>query len=417
MKNLVTVLFVLVSLVSIGQDRPERGPYNILQGGVIDGVVIKDEVPVREAIPYEHVRLADYVWSKRVFSRIDCRQKMNHDLFFPYDFFEDDGEKSTYSPSTSADIDHPSWNKDQKRWSLWTVIMRHIFLGELTVYKCASDFNEFVEDGYSLKYPIQKNTRDDYFVNGSYKSKVNKLITAGGKGQNFKIPNDDGSDTLVVFKSNRTFKEFYDSILGVPDYAGSIKVMVYEDMNRWWDNSEEGAPVSMDRITRFVSSQSIVAYNIKEDWFFDKERSVLDRRIISIAPVARYTASEYDSLSGEKSRGKLLIYNKVGAAQIYGSGGWEDYKGAIEENELFWLYFPELRNVMVNYYVYNDKSDSQWMSFDDVFWKRKFTGQIYKVSDKFDRELEDFKYGVDALYEAEKIKDDMRKWEHDVWNY
>jgi hypothetical protein len=57
------------------------------------------------------------------------------------------------------------------------------------------------------------------------------------------------------------------------------------------------------------------------------------------------------------------------------------------------------------------------MSFDDVFWKRKFTAQIYKVSDKFDRELEDFKYGVDALYEAEKIKDDMRKWEHDVWNY
>ena len=72
---------------------------------------------------------------------------------------------------------------------------------------------------------------------------------------------------------------------------------------------------------------------------------------------------------------------------------------------------------MVQYYVYNDKSDAQWMSFDDLFWKRQFNAQIYKTSDKFDREIEDYKYGVDALYEAERIKDEVRKWEIDVWNY
>ena len=85
--------------------------------------------------------------------------------------------------------------------------------------------------------------------------------------------------------------------------------------------------------------------------------------------------------------------------------------------EMFWLYFPDLRNVMVNYYTYNDRSDAQWMSFDDLFWKRKFNAQIYRTSDKFDREIEDYRFGVDALYEAEKIKGEIRKWEHDVWNY
>ena len=40
---------------------------------------------------------------------------------------------------------------------------------------------------------------------------------------------------------------------------------------------------------KLQSSQGIVAYNIKEDWFFDKERSILDKRIIAIAPVAKYT--------------------------------------------------------------------------------------------------------------------------------
>jgi hypothetical protein len=42
---------------------------------------------------------------------------------------------------------------------------------------------------------------------------------------------------------------------------------------------------------------------------------------------------------------------------------------------------------------------------------------IYKSSDKFDRDLNDYRHGVDALYEAEKIKEDIRKWEHDVWNF
>ena len=84
---------------------------------------------------------------------------------------------------------------------------------------------------------------------------------------------------------------------------------------------------------------------------------------------------------------------------------------------MFWLYFPELRNVMVNYYVYNNQSDAQWMTFDDFFWKRMFSATIYRASDQFDREIEDYRYGVDALYEAEKIKETMRTWETDLWNY
>jgi hypothetical protein len=89
----------------------------------------------------------------------------------------------------------------------------------------------------------------------------------------------------------------------------------------------------------------------------------------------------------------------------------------MEERELFWLYFDELRDVLVNYYVYNEKNDTQWMSFDDLFWKRKFSSTIYKVSDKFDRDIEDYKFGVEALYESEKVKESIRNWEHDLWNY
>ena len=79
MKRLDLIYFLFISIVAYGQQNNTdgmRGPMNI-QPGIIDGVVIKEEVPLRSTVPYEHVRLADYVWSKRVL-RIDARKKINH---------------------------------------------------------------------------------------------------------------------------------------------------------------------------------------------------------------------------------------------------------------------------------------------------------------------------------------------------
>ncbi len=57
------------------------------------------------------------------------------------------------------------------------------------------------------------------------------------------------------------------------------------------------------------------------------------------------------------------------------------------------------------------------MSFDDLFWKRQFISTIYKESNVFDRQIESYRTGVDALMEAEKIKEEIRLFEHDVWNF
>ncbi len=80
-------IFFVNAFTVFSQDNPSRGPLNILNGGVVDGVVVKDEIPIRSKVEYEHVRLADYVWSKRVFSRIDGREKLNHPIFHPNDYF------------------------------------------------------------------------------------------------------------------------------------------------------------------------------------------------------------------------------------------------------------------------------------------------------------------------------------------
>ena len=413
-------LYVLIGFSSFvnAQGDPMRGPLNQPSNGVIDGVVLNDELPVSMVKPYEFVRSSDYVFSKRVYSRIDAREKINQSIFLPFDSFDgEEGETSSYNPANAKDVDNTSWSRDQSNWSLWTVILRHILLGDLTVYQVASDNYPDVEDGYNLRYPVVKNANyngNDYFLNSAYKKTISNIISANGRGEDLKFAMlSDPEDTIIVTKTNQTLSAFIDSaILANPDYI-SIQAIDQEKLASWWEAANEGSIVKKDYKMMYAASNSIFAYNVKEDWYFDKELSVFEKRIICIAPVARYT---YSDLATTTERGDLLVYNKLGKAYRF-DNGFEEYTEQWEEREMFWLYFPELRNVIVNYFVYNDKNDSDRMSYDELFLLRYYSGQIYKSSNRYDQEVQDYRHGVDALYEAEKFKDKMRNWEHDVWNF
>jgi hypothetical protein len=419
MKNTILsclLICFVTSFVVSQSDVPPRGPYNTLRGGITDGVVIKDEIPIRSAISYEHVRLADFVWSKRVFSRIDAREKLNHEIFFPFDSYDSEYFKP---PTSEGEVDSPYWIKHQERWSLWTVILRHIMLGDLKVYRVSDPiYNpaQIVEDGYQFKYPINfQGGPGDYLINEAYKSDIHTVVAASGPGPNLKVPIQGSPEILM--RSNQSFEDWRDSIAFLEDDATKAEILLFDqaDLEMRYNKAPIDGVLKDDGPISFQSSEGITAYNIKEDWFFDKERSVLDKRIIAIAPVCKYTKAK-KSEHGEMRGDMVTIYD--GVESYFQSGAFAplDAQPTIQL-EMFWLYFPDLRNVMVNYYTYNDRSDAQWMSFDDLFWKRKFNAQIYRTSDKFDREIEDYRFGVDALYEAEKIKGEIRKWEHDVWNY
>jgi hypothetical protein len=186
-------------------------------------------------------------------------------------------------------------------------------------------------------------------------------------------------------------------------------------------------------VVTYLTSRAITAYNIKEDWFFDKERSVLDKRIIAIAPVARLKYNAKEAQNDEESARAFELERYSTVLNVNPKGVIGDYtkeKGFVKfvpfktsdtsyivERELFWLYFPHLRNVIINYYVYNDKNDAQWMSFDDFFMKRLYSAQIYKASEKFDQDINDVRTGVDALLKAQEIRETIRNWESDIWNY
>lgn len=149
---------------------------------------------------------------------------------------------------------------------------------------------------------------------------------------------------------------------------------------------EYGDPSIPQKTYEPVVSQDIVKYRLKEDWFFDNERSIMDVRIMGICP--------YKIATDENG----------------------NYKGI---KPIFWIYFPEARYVFANYDVFNRQNDAERRTFEDIFWKRMFNSYIYKVSNVYDRLIYDYKSTdpIELLLEADRIKDDIFKMEHDLWHF
>jgi gliding motility associated protien GldN len=140
-------------------------------------------------------------------------------------------------------------------------------------------------------------------------------------------------------------------------------------------------------IAKEFNPDKVIGYRLKEDWFFDKQRSVMDVRIIGISPIIYAT----DEL-GNVREGNL-------------------------KTSLFWIYYPEARKLLSNHEVFNRQNDAERRTFDDIFQKRLFSSYIYKEANVYDRRIEDYKQGLSALLEAEKIKSEITNLEHDMWEY
>jgi hypothetical protein len=67
--------------------------------------------------------------------------------------------------------------------------------------------------------------------------------------------------------------------------------------------------------------------------------------------------------------------------------------------------------------VYNSKNDAERRTFEDIFWKRQFSSVAYKETNVFDRDIERYSKGIDALLESDRIKNDIFRWEHDLWHF
>ncbi|MBK9288053.1 MAG: gliding motility protein GldN [Flavobacteriales bacterium] len=132
-----------------------------------------------------------------------------------------------------------------------------------------------------------------------------------------------------------------------------------------------------------LESKDIMMYRLKEDWILDKQRGVMEVRIIGLAPM-REVRGEDGELRGHAP--------------------------------VFWLYFPELRYVLANATAFNPQNEAEHRSLDALFAKRMFRSTVTAVSNVYGRSLPDYLTGVEALLEAERIEQGLFQYGHDLWN-
>jgi gliding motility associated protien GldN len=137
-------------------------------------------------------------------------------------------------------------------------------------------------------------------------------------------------------------------------------------------------------VTNEINADDIKRFRIKEVWFFDEETSTLQARILGIAPLRDI---------------------------------FDDNGNFLYEQPMFWVYYPDARQILAREKVFTIGNDAAPLSWEDIFEMRFFASYIFKESNVFDRRLQEYLSGVDLLLEADRIKDEIFNFEQDLWSY
>lgn len=150
-----------------------------------------------------------------------------------------------------------------------------------------------------------------------------------------------------------------------------------------------GESVSQEFIeVRDLTAADIAEYHVKGLWYFDKRQGELKYRLLGIAPVA----PDVNFIDDEEPD---LV-------------------------PLFWVYYPDVREILHNSKAFNRKNTYMPITFDHLLNSRRFSSVIYREDNvQGDRKIEDYinDNALLQLLESQRIKESIRDFEQDMWNY
>ena len=227
---------------------------------------------------------------------------------------------------------------------------------------------------FPLYYPI-----DTAFVGKERRSLFDVLVKNIKNGKITEVYTDD------YFNTKKTFKDMASSFTYI-----DTTDMGKDEINNYYDDYKSGAKVLDPQFInkKELDASYISGYKIKGYWYFDKRQSELKYRLLALCPVA------------VEARDKA--------------------KGNSETIDLFWVYFPSVRDILHEAKAFNDRNSSMPITFDQLLNSRHFNGVIYKEENVYgDREIQDYMKdnAQMQLLESERVKDKIRDFEQDMWTY
>jgi gliding motility associated protien GldN len=227
---------------------------------------------------------------------------------------------------------------------------------------------------FPLYYPI-----DTANIGKDRRALFNVLLKGIQEGKITEVYGDD------YFNTKKTLKDMGSSFKYVDTTQAGI-----DEINNYFDDYKSGRKVLDPQYinTKDLTAQDISGYKIKGYWYFDKRQGELKYRMLGICPVS----PEARDIGAENP----------------------------DVIELFWVYFPSIRDILHENKAFNDRNSAMPITFDHLLNSRRFNAVIYKEENVYgDRQIADYmkENAQMQLLESERVKDKIRDFEQDMWNY
>lgn len=216
---------------------------------------------------------------------------------------------------------------------------------------------------FPLYYPVDTN-----FVGSERRSLFHVITKAAAEGK-VKLYADSYGNT------ERNFE----------DLGSSLKRVDTSDVGIQRFNETGSVPAEFITTTT-INANMVSQYHIRGVWYFDSRQAELKYRMLAIAPVT----PDVNFL--------------------------DDPQGV----ELFWVFYPDMRDILHEAKVFNERNSARPLTFDHLLNSRHFRATIYKIDNvQGDRQIENYitNNSMMQLLESDRLKETIRNFEIDMWNY
>ena len=375
--NFTPIIFVL--LFSFELD----AQVNLLNAQDPADIGKKDQMQLKQdedkKLEYGYVDERDIMFSKVIWEVIDLDQRVNYPYLYPTD-------------TTVV---------GKERRPLIHYLLKGIQSGDITLIYSDGKFNNKITLG-----DLEANDTFEYtYIN---KKGTNYLQEYGGRqaviddnnlslGEFDIIYQNYFDDYGEPFNNNEDWYIWMDDSVNRGLIDKDVALEPYENAQKeaiinWFSEEFGDKYISTDRFEYGMVDH----YKIKGVWYFDKRIAELKYRPLAIAPVTRQVVNMKDD--------RDISDPSLKSPPV----------------PMFWVYYPDARDVLKDSYVFSDSNSVIRKSFDELINARRFHTMIYLEENMYeDREIGQYisENAFMRLLESERIKEKIRNFEHDMWSW